>query len=124
MPNLPGVEVHVKPGVEELANLYSSAWILCSTSAYEGFGVPIIEAWASGTAVLSTPHQGAKELIEDGSNGVLAGPDQYGQALNNLILESGLRRRVIESGRITAAAFTTDSVARQYEKIYDELARK
>ena len=42
-----------------------------SRARYEGFGVPYIEAMASGTPVVASPNLGAREILEDGRLGVL-----------------------------------------------------
>ena len=49
-----------------LAELYRKAWVFCLPSTYEGFGVPYIEAMASGTVVVATPNPGALEVTRNG----------------------------------------------------------
>ena len=55
-PPAPGVTVLGRVGEAQLAELYRKAWVFCLPSSYEGFGVPYIEAMASGTAVVATPN--------------------------------------------------------------------
>ncbi|MDD5674505.1 MAG: glycosyltransferase family 4 protein, partial [Chitinivibrionales bacterium] len=56
---------------QELVAEYQRAWVLCVSSAYEGFGVPIIEAMACGTAVVACKNGTAEHIIDHGRNGML-----------------------------------------------------
>lgn len=53
-----GVRVLGKVSLERLTEFYRRAWLFCLPSSYEGFGVPYIEAMASGTAVVATRIRG------------------------------------------------------------------
>ncbi len=48
-----------------LAQAYREAWVFALPSTYEGFGLPYLEAMASGTPVVATPNPGASELLAD-----------------------------------------------------------
>ena len=41
---------------DELAELYRQAWVFCLPSTYEAFGIPYVEAMASGCPVVATPN--------------------------------------------------------------------
>lgn len=58
--------------IEDTAPLLSAFDVFVSPSHTESFGLAILEAMASGTAVVSTDTGGAKELITDGESGLLA----------------------------------------------------
>ncbi len=60
------VNLGKKVPFEKLCELYQRAWILCLPSTYEGFGVPYIEAMASGTVAVASPNPGAKEILDNG----------------------------------------------------------
>jgi glycosyltransferase involved in cell wall biosynthesis len=65
--------------VEELASVYSDLDVVVLTSLNEGTPVALIEAMASGKAVISTTVGGVTELIENGENGLLVeSRDTYG----------------------------------------------
>jgi glycosyltransferase involved in cell wall biosynthesis len=49
---------------EALAALYRKAWVFASPSVYEGFGLPYLEAMASGTAVVATANPGSCEVLD------------------------------------------------------------
>ena len=65
-PPAPNVAAFGRVPLEKLADLYRRAWVFCLPSSYEGFGVPYIEAMASGTPVVATPNVGAVEVLGDG----------------------------------------------------------
>lgn len=121
---MPGVEIHVKPTFDQLVDLYNKAWVVCSTSTYEGFGVPIIEAWAANTPIVSTPHQGARELIRHDSDGLLAEPAQLGAVLARVLEEKDLRTKLAAAGRLRAEALTPGRIAEEYEGVYRALLRR
>lgn len=64
------VEYHVNPSQAEIAGLYAACDLWLFTSDNEGFGLPLLEAFASRTPVLAT-RAGASEDLVDGSNGLL-----------------------------------------------------
>lgn len=105
-----------------LADLYRSHWMLCSTSSYEGFGVPYIEALASGLPVVTTPNHGAVEVLQDGRLGVLAPPDRLAGALITLIGDENRRVELGAEGVEAARTYAIDAVAAQYEAMYEGAA--
>jgi glycosyltransferase involved in cell wall biosynthesis len=71
---LPSTDFQVRPTRSEIANIYASADFWLFTSNSEGFGLPILEAMASGTPVIATPAGAASELVDD-KTGALVGHD-------------------------------------------------
>src|SRR5207253_306790 len=97
-PPLPGVIVLGRVSDEELAELYRRAWVFCLPSTYEGFGIPYVEAMASGCPVIATANQGAVEITENGRFGVLAEEHQLGEVLVRLLKSSEERDRLSAAG--------------------------
>lgn len=56
--------VPIKP-LSELASLYTGAYFYIQPSLYEGFGLPVLEAWACKTPVLSSNAGSLKEIVTD-----------------------------------------------------------
>lgn len=110
-----------KISLETLSNLYRRAWVFCLPSTYEGFGVPYIEAMASGTAVIATPNPGAQEVLEEGKYGLIVEDDDLGQQICRLLSEEDLRNEYVEKGLQRAKVFSWEQVAEQYENLYTEL---
>ena len=105
-----------------LGDLYRSHWVLCSTSSYEGFGVPYVEALASGLPVVTTPNVGAAEVLGRGDLGVLAPPDRLATALVTLLGDDVARQRLATRGVEAARRYSVQSVAAEYEELYDQVA--
>ncbi len=93
---------------QELIHLYRQASIFalpCKISADgDRDGIPnvLMEAMAMGIPVVTTPVSGIPELVEDGVNGLLVAPDQPHQlanALQSLLLDEKLRRKLATAGK-------------------------
>ncbi|MEO5953568.1 MAG: glycosyltransferase family 4 protein [Chloroflexia bacterium] len=120
-PNAPGVTVFGSIPLDQLAELYRRAWVFCLPSTYEGFGVPYIEAMASGTAVVATPNVGAREVLCNGEYGILAEDSDLSVALLNILKVSSERIRYEELGLKRAQDFKWPRIIRDYERVYGEL---
>jgi phosphatidylinositol alpha-mannosyltransferase len=119
----PGIERFDRPCDRDLARMFAAAWVFTLPSAYEGFGVPYIEALASGTAVLATDNPGAREILGSGQ-GVVVGDDAYPAALLELLLAGERRRELAARGPGAAAAYGWAAVGSAYEDIYRDAIRK
>lgn len=104
--------------IEKLGELYRQAWVFCLPSTYEGFGVPYIEAMASGTAVVASPNVGAREVTLEGRCGLLATDSELGNILVKALIDPDLRQRMQESGIERARDFAWNNVCSQYEALY------
>lgn len=116
-----GVVNFGKVPLETLTDLYQRAWVFCLPSTYEGFGVPYIEAMASGTAVVASPNPGAREVLGDGEYGVLADDAHIGSQLNTLLDHQEKRNEYTIKGATRAREFAWERVAEQYEQVYAEM---
>src|SRR5437868_3821669 len=88
---LPGVIYYDGISNSHLAELYRQAWVYASPSRYEGFGLPYLEAMASGTAVLATPNPGSREVLDNGRHGRLAPDSAFAEALTDLLADADAR---------------------------------
>jgi glycosyltransferase involved in cell wall biosynthesis len=117
-PKRRGVSVLGRVSEEALADLYRSAWVFCLPSSYEGFGIPYIEAMASGCPVVATPNLGAAEVLGSGRYGVLVEDDSLGSTLVRLLESPAERRSLAAAGLEHAAGFDIERIASQYEALY------
>lgn len=93
---------------------YASADVLLFTSRYEPFGIVPLEGMACDTPVIGTGAGGSGEYLVDEANCLrypAGDADALAAAVRRLAANEQLRRRVVEGGRRTARALTTDSFA-------------
>jgi len=88
------------------------------SSLWEGFGNVLVEAMASGTAVISSdcPY-GPAEIIEDGVSGCLVAPGDataLATKIEQVLGDEQLRARLVEGGLRRARDFNGDSIADQW----------
>ncbi|MFH0259601.1 glycosyltransferase family 4 protein [Vibrio barjaei] len=91
----------------ELKQLYASAMVFAYPSLYEGFGLPVVEAMASGAPVLTSNSGATKEVAGDGA--LLVEPtsiEAITSGLLKLIENPLLREQLVEKGRMRVAQFT------------------
>lgn len=98
----------------QLIELYQKAWVFCLPSSYEGFGVPYIEAMASGTAIVATPNAGAMEVLENGKYGVIADLPDLGDSLLALLQNGEERERLARQGIEQSRKYSWDGIIEAY----------
>ena len=104
----------------ELAALYRGARAFVFPSLYEGFGIPVLEAMASGAPVV-TSRGGATEEVAGGA-AVLVDPLDV-EAIAAGIEEAGARREELQAlGLERARAYSWSAVADVVERTWRELA--
>lgn len=123
-PTLPGVSYHTGVGDRELAALYRRAWVYASPSTYEGFGLPYLEAMASGTPVVATPNPGSREVLGGGSYGRLVADDEFAPALCQLLSDAEARDELARRGLARAREFSLEAMVDGYEELLCELTAR
>ncbi len=95
-----------------LPSLYRGAEALIFPSLYEGFGLPILEAMACGTPVLTANVTAMPETA--GGAALLVNPtsvDEIAQAMNRIASDVSLRRHLRDQGLARAKAFRWEKTA-------------
>jgi len=100
----------------ELARLYRGASALVLPSRYEGFGLPVLEALASGTPVVAAPDEALQEVAGDAA--VYADRDGLADAIRQAL---GDRDRLRAAGLERAKAFSWEETARRTAAVYREV---
>jgi glycosyltransferase involved in cell wall biosynthesis len=106
----------------DLPALYSGAVCCVFPSLYEGFGLPVLEAMACGTPVVTSNLSSLPEVAGDAA--LLVDPYQIEaivNAIQQLIDDTTLRQTLIEKGQQRAGQFTWAKSARQLRQIYTTL---
>ncbi len=105
-----------------LRRAYRAADVLLFPSLYEGFGFPVLEAFASGLPVVTS---GAGGLREVGGDAVVVvegrDPAAYVQALERLSDDPIRRDELTEAGRTRARQFTWQRTAELTAQVYRKL---
>ena len=105
---------------EELARLYRGAQCLVYPSLYEGFGIPVAEAMACGTPVVTSAHSAMSEVA--GGAAVLVDPRDP-EAVAAGIAEAIARRDELSAlGLERSKVFTWSAAADAAEQVYRSLA--
>jgi glycosyltransferase involved in cell wall biosynthesis len=109
-------------GNDDLAALYQLSECLLLTSAYEGFGLPPLEAMASGTPVAVFDNSSLREVVGDAA---LVAPDGDSVAMAGmvaaLLADQGEQQRRSLMGRQRARAFTWERTARATLDVYQRV---
>jgi len=109
---------------EELPRYHASAHIFCApNTGKESFGIVLLEAMASGLPVVATDIPGFVQVVAPGRQGMLVrrdDPISLASALNLLVLDPELRRRMAAAGRATALKYSWDSVVDRIVSVYEE----
>ena len=108
------------PG-DDLRALYAGAAVFCYPSLLEGFGLPVLEAMAQGTAVVTSKGTSTEEVA--GDTGVLVDPRDTGDiatGIRKLLGDPALRARLGEQGRRRAAEFSWARTAQLVREAYNE----
>ena len=116
-----GNEVFPRLPETELQDLYRRAWVFCLPSTYEGFGIPYIEAMASGTPVVATRNAGAVEVTEDGRYGVVVRDEELAESVLRLLRSSSARERLAADALQHVQKFSLSAVAETYQRLYLDL---
>jgi glycosyltransferase involved in cell wall biosynthesis len=105
-----------------LAILYRLAAVFVFPSLYEGFGLPPLEAMASGTPVITSNVSSLPEVVGDAA--ILIDPLQpeaIADALARVLTDSALREDLRARGLERARHFSWERSVRRVREIYDEV---
>jgi glycosyltransferase involved in cell wall biosynthesis len=127
-------EAYLKSSYKNVTNLHFRGWradvpqllrasdVFVLPSLREAFGLVLVEAMASGVAVIATDNGGTKDIIGDGETGYLVPPansDRLADAIRTL-LRNPDQKRDMEKAALerVKAMFTADEMARKTLEVY------
>jgi GT2 family glycosyltransferase/glycosyltransferase involved in cell wall biosynthesis len=105
-----------------LPGLYAGAAALAMPSLYEGFGLPVLEAMASGVPVIAANRAALPETCGDAA--LLVDPKdetELADALATAITDDELRRTLVDAGLRQAARFSWDRAAERTDAVVGDV---
>jgi glycosyltransferase involved in cell wall biosynthesis len=118
-----GVELRIVPAVPDIAPYLRRAGVVVLPSLYEGLPNVLLEALATGSAVVATDLPGHREVIRDGENGILVAPSDppaLSTAIRRALLDGGSLGR--QGRRAMLARFRWDAYIERRRLLYECLA--
>jgi glycosyltransferase involved in cell wall biosynthesis len=103
---------------------FKSADVCVIPSRYEGFGITVLEAMASGIPVVASDIGSFREIVSDGKDGVLfksGDADALSKAILTLYEDSSLSTRLSETALKTVRKYSWEAIAAEYSSLYRRL---
>ena len=111
---------------EEIQQIFENSSIFCLPSYTEGFPMAVLDAWAHGLPVITTPVGGLPDVLMPGINALVFEPGdtvRLAELLNELITSNALRQRISEESiKLSQGTFSIASITKQLNEIYLSLS--
>ncbi len=104
---------------EDLPYLLSGAKAYCLPSLFEGFGIPVVEAMATGTPVIVSNVSSLPEIV--GGAGLLVDPNSIGSittAIEKICTNKKLRDDLVKKGLAQAGKFSWEKAAKELLEVF------
>lgn len=110
---------------EELQSIFRAATAMVFPSKFEGFGLPLLEAFQAGVPVLSSNATVLPEVAQDAAlyfdpNS----PEELAFLMMQMLDEPGMRTVLIEKGKAILSQFSIDDTAVKFQKLYAHMAMR
>jgi len=105
--------------------LYRLASVFVFPSLYEGFGLPPLEAMASGTPVVTSNVSSLPEVVGDAA--VLVDPydpDSIAEGMKQALTDADLRDRLIERGLAKVREYSWERSVARIREVYEEVLQE
>jgi alpha-1,3-rhamnosyl/mannosyltransferase len=110
---------------EDLPHLFAGARVFVFPSHYEGFGLPVLEAMASGVPVVCSNMSSLPEVA--GEAALMCAPDDVdmlGQLISTALEDENYRADAITKGLVQSSAFSWQQCAKETMAVYQELTTR
>lgn len=113
---------------EKKDKAFRESMIFCLPSYAEGFPMAVLDAWAYGLPVITTPVGGIPDVAKDGENMLLFNPgdiEALAKQLEKMISDDGLRNRIaLASLDFAENKFNPNTINNQLGELYEELSNQ
>lgn len=104
---------------------FCEAKALCLPSYAEGFPMAVLDAWAYGLPIITTPVGGIPDVASDGENMLLFNPgdiEMLSEKLEMIISDKDLQKKLtVASQKLATETFNLENVTQQVARIYFDL---
>ncbi len=110
---------------EEISEVYEEADIYVNASWYEGFGLPTLEAMASGLPVVQADNLGLDGVVKDSENCLMVPPNnplKISEAIEKIINDKNLRDKITENAFRTASEFSLQSQYKMFVNAFENIS--
>jgi len=98
-----------------------TVFVMYSTGEKETGTIPLLEAMARGVPVLATAQGMARDLIEDGKNGIIFNESNFKEKLKMIMEDEKLRMKIRENAWNTIKNYSDKKMARNFARAYYQL---
>jgi len=109
---------------EQMIIEYRNSDLVLFVSTYEGFGMPIIEAQASGRPVVTSNLLPMNEVA--GDKACLVNPydsNSIREGVEKVIINKEYREQLIKDGKVNAERYSVDRITKMYLEVYEMMQK-
>jgi cellulose synthase/poly-beta-1,6-N-acetylglucosamine synthase-like glycosyltransferase/glycosyltransferase involved in cell wall biosynthesis len=120
------VVFHGRVDNETRKRLLSESWVSLQPSSYEGWGITVLEANASGTPVIASDVKGLRDSVRDGKTGLLvpvSDVDALSKAMLRMINNPSLRERLSENAYFWSQKYSWREAANRFDRAIEAVIR-
>ncbi|TAH33397.1 glycosyltransferase [Candidatus Saccharibacteria bacterium] len=108
---------------KELEDTYESADIFLLSSFVESFGIVLIEAMTKGLPIVSTDIPAVRNVVQDGTNGILAAqePQAFAEGVHRIASDKKLYEKMSSNNLKRASAYEWGKITGEFIRTYREM---